>query len=59
VEDDWWSEAFAWDVEAWTAGAVSGGAPSITRLDDIVAAGFLKYFSGSALNFSAQPAQQK
>jgi hypothetical protein len=60
VENDSCVEAvFTWAVEAWAVAAVGGGAPSITRLDDIVAAGFLKYFSGSALNFSAQAAQQK
>ena len=50
MEGGWWNEVLAW--------AVGGAEPSITRPDDIVA-GFPKYFSGSVLNFSAQPAQQK
>jgi hypothetical protein len=45
-------------VEAWAV-AADGGEPSVTRPDDIVAAGLPKYFSESVLNFSAQLAQQK
>jgi hypothetical protein len=53
VEEGWWNEVLTWAVAP-----VGGAEPSIRRPDDIVA-GFLKYFSGSVLNFSAQPAQQK
>jgi hypothetical protein len=49
---------FAWTLASWAVASLGGAEPSITRPDDIVG-GLLKYFSGSVLNFSAQPAQQK